>query len=54
MQADVYDALGEVLLAAGRVEDAAAAVERAASIHDAKGNVVSAARLRQGGGAVVG
>ena len=49
VQADAYDGLGEVLLLAGRTEEAAAAVERSAAIHEAKGNVVSAARLRQGG-----
>jgi class 3 adenylate cyclase/tetratricopeptide (TPR) repeat protein len=42
----VYDVLAEVLLRVGRVEEAAAAVERAITFHDRKGNVVSAARSR--------
>jgi class 3 adenylate cyclase/tetratricopeptide (TPR) repeat protein len=49
VQADAYDALGAVLALAQRPEEAAAAVERAAAIHAAKGNVVSAARLLQVG-----
>ncbi|HEU5213833.1 MAG TPA: adenylate/guanylate cyclase domain-containing protein [Gaiellaceae bacterium] len=52
VQAETYGALGAVLLLGGRTEEAAAAVERAAAIHEAKGDVVSAARLR-GGEAVV-
>ena len=46
LRADVYDALAEVLLGAGRVDEAVAAVEEAIALHDRKGNVVSAARSR--------
>ena len=48
VQAEAYAALGAVLLLDGRTEEAAAAVGRAAAIHEAKGNVVSATRLRGG------
>jgi class 3 adenylate cyclase/tetratricopeptide (TPR) repeat protein len=42
----VHDVLAEVLLPVGRAEEAAAAVERAIQFHEAKGNLVSAARSR--------
>jgi tetratricopeptide (TPR) repeat protein len=42
----ICDVHGEVLAASGRLEEAAAAVERAIALHEAKGNVVSAERSR--------
>ena len=42
----VHDVLAEVLLGVGRAEEAAAAIERAITFHEQKGNVVSAARSR--------
>ena len=46
LKADVHDVLGEVLERAGRVDEAAAAVEQAIALHERKGNIVSAARSR--------
>ncbi len=46
LHADVFDALGEVLAHAERADEAVAAFERAAVLHEQKGNVVSAARSR--------
>jgi tetratricopeptide (TPR) repeat protein len=46
LQATVFDALGEVLVRAGRIDEAVAAVEAAVGFHEQKGNVVSAARSR--------
>ena len=45
--ATVWADLAEVLIAAGRRDDARAALENAASIFEAKGNVVSAAKTRE-------
>jgi tetratricopeptide (TPR) repeat protein len=42
----VHEVLGEVLVRAGRTEDAAAAVEQAIGFYEQKGNVVSAERSR--------
>ena len=44
VKADAYAALGEVLAAAGRIDDARAAVEQALAFYELKGNVVSAER----------
>ncbi len=46
LKAVVYDALGEVLALAGKTTEATAAVEGAISLHEQKGNVVSAERSR--------
>jgi predicted ATPase/class 3 adenylate cyclase len=46
-QASVWADLGEVLAAAGRREEARLAFEEAASIFEAKGNVVSTAHVRE-------
>ena len=45
--AAVWADLAEVLIAAGRPDEARAALENAASILEAKGNVVSAAKMRE-------
>jgi tetratricopeptide (TPR) repeat protein len=45
-QGDVYADLGEVLLLAGKPEDAAAALEQAHERYERKGNVVSAQRAQ--------
>jgi tetratricopeptide (TPR) repeat protein len=45
--AAVWADLAEVLMAAGRRDDSRAALENAASIFEAKGNVVSAAKTRE-------
>jgi thioredoxin-like negative regulator of GroEL len=45
--AAVWADLAEVLMAAGRLEGAQAALKNAASIFEAKGNVVSAATTRE-------
>ena len=45
--AAVWADLAEVLIAAGRPDEARAALENAASILEAKGNVVSAAKTRE-------
>ena len=46
LKAVVYDSLGEVHAAAGRIDEAVAAVEQALTLHEQKGNVVSAERSR--------
>jgi tetratricopeptide (TPR) repeat protein len=46
-QGDVYADLGEVLLLAGRAEEAARALEQALARYERKGNVVMAARTRE-------
>ena len=46
LKAVVHDALGEVLATGGKTTEATAAVERAISLHEEKGNVVSAERSR--------
>jgi class 3 adenylate cyclase len=46
-QGDVYADLGEVLSLAGRVEEAAEALEQALGRYERKGNVVMAARTRE-------
>jgi tetratricopeptide (TPR) repeat protein len=46
VKAGVFDALGEVLGAAGKRQEARAALERAIALHEQKGNVVWAARSR--------
>ena len=46
LKAVVYDSLGEVHAAAGRTDEAVAAVEQAMTLHEQKGNVVSAQRSR--------
>ncbi len=45
-QGDTYADLGEVLLLAGRVEEASAALEQALARYERKGNLVMAARTR--------
>ena len=45
-QGDVYADLAEVLLLAGRTEEAAEALEQALARYERKGNVVMAARTR--------
>jgi len=45
-QGDAYADLAEVLLLAGRAEEAAAALERALERYERKGNIVSAQRAR--------
>ena len=45
-QGDVYADLGEVLLLAGKPDDAAAALEQALERYERKGNIVSAQRTR--------
>ena len=47
LKGHVHDVLGEVLARAGRLDDAAVAVERAIALHEQKGNVVSANRSRK-------
>ncbi len=42
----VHDVLGEALARVGRPDDAVRALERAVGYHEAKGNIVSAARTR--------
>jgi tetratricopeptide (TPR) repeat protein len=44
LKAVVHEALGDVHVAAGRGEEAVAAVEQALALHEQKGNVVSAGR----------
>jgi tetratricopeptide (TPR) repeat protein len=46
VQGDVYAALAEVLLLAGKADEAAAALEQALERYERKGNVVSAQRTR--------
>ena len=46
LKGTVYDALGEVLARAGKIDEAAAVLERAVGVHEQKGNVVSARRSR--------
>jgi class 3 adenylate cyclase/tetratricopeptide (TPR) repeat protein len=46
LKAVVYDSLGAVHASAGRIDEAAAAVEQAIGLHEQKGNVVSVARSR--------
>ncbi len=46
LKAWLHDVLGEVLALAGKTAEATAAVERAISLHEQKGNVVSAERSR--------
>jgi tetratricopeptide (TPR) repeat protein len=46
LKAAVHDALGDVHAAAGRTDEAVAALERALTLHEQKGNVVSARRSR--------
>ena len=46
LKAVVYDSLGAVHASAGRIDEAAAAVEQAIGLHEQKGNVVSLARSR--------
>ncbi len=46
LKAWLHDVLGEVLALAGKMAEATAAVERAISLHEQKGNVVSAERSR--------
>ena len=46
LKGSVHDVLGEVLLRVGRTEEAASAVKRAIEFHEAKQNLVSAARSR--------
>ena len=46
LQADAFDALGEVLEQAGRADEAVDALERALALHERKGNIVSAERCR--------
>ena len=46
-QGDVYADLGEVLLLAGRAEEAAEALAQALARYERKGNVVMAARTRE-------
>ena len=45
-QGDVYADFGEVLILAGKPDDAAAALEQARERYERKGNVVSAQRVR--------
>ena len=46
IKAGAYDALGEVLVGAGRLDEAASAFEQAIALHEQKGNVVGAERSR--------
>jgi class 3 adenylate cyclase/tetratricopeptide (TPR) repeat protein len=46
LKAELHDVLGEVLALAGEPAEATAAVERAISLHEQKGNLVSAERSR--------
>ena len=46
--ADAWTDLGTVLGLAGRREEAAEALRKALSIHEAKGNVLSAASTKEG------
>ena len=46
-QGDVYADLGEVLVLAGRAEEAAEALGEALARYERKGNVVMAARTRE-------
>ena len=46
LKAVAHEALGDVHAAAGRIEEARAAVEQALALHEQKGNVVSAGRMR--------
>ena len=46
LKAVVYDSLGAVHSTAGRIDEAAAAVEQAIGLHEQKGNIVSVARSR--------
>ena len=46
LKAELHDTLGEVLALAGTSAEARAAVERAISLHEQKGNLVSAERSR--------
>ena len=46
LKAVVYDSLGAVHAAAGRIDEAVAAVEYALTLHEQKGNVVSAMHSR--------
>jgi class 3 adenylate cyclase/tetratricopeptide (TPR) repeat protein len=46
LKALVYDSLGDVHAAAGRTDEAVAAVEQALTLHEQKGNVVSAESSR--------
>ena len=47
VKALVLDALGEVLARAGKVEEAVVPTQQAITLHEQKGNVVSAARSRE-------
>jgi class 3 adenylate cyclase/tetratricopeptide (TPR) repeat protein len=46
LTADAYEALGAVLRAAGRHEDAEQALRKSLRLHEAKGNLVTAAQVR--------
>ena len=46
LKADVHAALGEVLANAGRLDEAAVAVEQAVALYEQKGNVVSSGRAQ--------
>jgi class 3 adenylate cyclase/tetratricopeptide (TPR) repeat protein len=47
LTADAYEALGDVLRAAGRHEDAEHALRESLRLHEAKGNLVAAAQIRR-------